>query len=259
MDLKVGIFVDSLRLPIDEGLKVAADIGAQCFQVYVTRGEMLAANMPAAARADFAARYRDLGLQLSATCGDFQVNFSDAEALAAKEPLLRAAVDQTVDLGASIMTTHIGAVGDDPDGAKAAGMSAALKRLGDYAAERGVTLATETGLESGQRLREIIEAADTRGIGVNFDPANLVMRGFDHLQAARDLKELIVHTHAKDGVRDADGSHREVPLGEGGVGFPTYVALLGELGYDGAYVIEREAGDDPVGDVTRAVEFLKGL
>ncbi len=259
MGLKVGIFVDSLRLPIDEGLKVAAEIGAQCFQVYLTSGEMLAANMPAPARADFAARYRDLGLELSATCGDFHLNFSDAELMAEKEPLLVAAIEQTVDLGASNMTTHSGAVGADPDGAKAATMAAALKRLGDIAANAGVTLATETGLESGRKLREIIEAADTKGIGVNFDPANLVMNAFDHFQAACDLKELIVHTHAKDGVRDPDGTRREVPLGEGGVNFPAYTRLLGELGYDGACVVEREAGDDPVGDVTRAVAFLKAL
>ncbi len=259
MALKVGIFVDSLRLPIEEGLKLAAEIGADCFQVYVTGGAMLAANMAQGARADFARRCRDLGLELSATCGDFHLDFGDAEAMQAKEPLLLAAIDQTVDLGASIMTTHIGALGDDPGGRRARTMTETLKRLGDRAAERGVTLATETGLESGRRLREIIEAAGTPGIGVNFDPANLVMNGFDHLQAARELAGLIVHSHAKDGVRESDGSRREVPLGEGQVDFPRYVAVMRELGYEGAYVVEREAGDDPVGDVRRAVEYLRGL
>jgi len=258
MALQIGIFVDSLRRPIDEGLQLAAEWKVDCFQVYVTSGEMLAANMPASARAAFVERYRGLGLELSATCGDFGLNFADAELMAAKAEALTAAIDQTVDLGASIMTTHIGAIGEDPDGSRARAMAASLKRFGDYAADRGVVLATETGLESGARLREIIETADTRGIGVNFDPANLLMRGFDHLQAVRDLGALIVHSHAKDGRR-RDGRGEETPLGAGDVDFPAYVAAMRAAGYDGAYVIEREAGDDPVADVKQAVAFLKAL
>ena len=253
MPLKIGIFVDSLRMPIADALALAGQWGVSCFQVYVTKGPMLAANMPAAARAEFRKRYEDLGLKLSATCGDFGLNFGDAAALAAKEPLLLAAIDQTVDLGASIMTTHVGHVGDDPAREKV--MIEALHRLGDVAAGRGVVLATETGLESGPRLRSILQRSQTSGIGVNFDPANLVMRGFDHFEAVRELFGMIAHTHAKDGRRN-DG---EVPLGEGDVDFPRYVKLLTELGYDGAYVIEREVGPDPVGDVKRAVEYLKRL
>lgn len=137
-------------------------------------------------------------------------------------------------------------------------MAANLKRLGDFAANHGVTLATETGLESGVTLRRIIEAADTKGIGVNFDPANLVMRGFDHLAAVRELFPFIVHTHAKDGVRRGD-KRLEVPLGEGGVDFPRYVGLLTALGYRGAYTIEREVGEDPVATIGKAVSFLRAL
>ena len=257
MNLKVGIFVDSLRIDITEGLKVAADIGAACFQVYLTKGEMLASNMSADARAEFVKRYRDLGLELSATCGDFFVNFSDNDVMTKTEPLLKAAIDQTVDLGSPIMTTHIGST--DEDESRAAVMSGWLKKLGDYAVERGVTLATETGRESGAVLRDIIVAADTKGIAVNMDPANLIMGGYDLHQSVRDLKGLIVHSHAKDGVRDADGKPHETALGEGDVDFPTYTRLMAEIGYTGVYVVEREAGADPIGDVTRAVEFLKSL
>ena len=101
---------------------------------------------------------------------------------------------------------------------------------------------------------------DTKGIGVNFDPANLVMNRFDHMEAVRELAPYIVHTHAKDSVADGgDGKPREVPLGEGEVSFPVYVVLLKEVGYNGAYTIERECGDNPVEDVRKAVEFLKTL
>ncbi len=256
--LNVGAFIDGFRRPLDEGLRLAAEIGCDSFQVYVTSGEMLAANMDKQARADLVSRYRDLGLTLSATCGDFGMNFGNEEVMALKGPLLKEAIVQTVDLESNVMTTHIGGLGEDPDGKVREIMVRNLKRLGDFAADHGITFATETGLESGPGLRSIIEEADTKGLGVNLDPANLVMNGFDHLEAVRVLFPYIVHTHAKDGIR-RDGQAKEVPLGEGDVNFPVYVGLLRELGYDGALTIEREAGDDPVGDIRQAVAFLKSL
>ena len=48
----------------------------------------------------------------------------------------------------------------------------------------------------------------------------------------------------------------EVPWGEGEVGGDSFVAELEALGYKGNYVIEREAGNDRPGDISRAVEQL---
>ena len=94
---------------------------------------------------------------------------------------------------------------------------------------------------------------------VNYDPANLCMMGFDHLGDVHLLGEYIVHTHAKDGIRNSanEGGHKEVPLGKGDVEFPSYLAALREIGFDGYLTIERECGDDPVADVAEAVSFLK--
>jgi sugar phosphate isomerase/epimerase len=238
---------------------MTAELGCSYFQVYVTHGGMLASNMDKAARADFAALYRDLGLTLSATCGDFGLNFGNSAMMAEKEPLLRDAVIQSGDLGARIMTTHIGVLEEGGDGKAREIMITQLKRLGDFSADHGITLATETGLEPGPRLRKMLEEAGTEGIGVNFDPANLVMNGYNHLEAVRELHPFIVHTHAKDGYRRADGSCGEVPLGKGDVDFPSYVGLLRKLGYDGVYCIERESGEDRIGDIRRAAAFLKAL
>ena len=254
--LNIGVFIDGFRKPVLEGLELAAKLGCRSFQVYITKGPMLASAMDKSARAEFVSRYRDLGLTLSATCGDFGLHFGKPDLMKEKEPLLKDAILQTVDLQASIMTTHIGSIGEDPDGRVRETMVDNLKRLGDFAADHGVTLATETGLESGPSLRSLLEEAGSKGIGVNFDPANLVMNGFDHMKAANVLSPFIVHTHAKDGVRQGDHG-KEVPLGEGDVNFPAYIALMKELGYKGAYTIEREVGDDPVGDIKRAIEYLR--
>jgi L-ribulose-5-phosphate 3-epimerase len=43
------------------------------------------------------------------------------------------------------------------------------------------------------------------------------------------------------------------------VDFPTYIKVMEEIGFEGFHTIEREAGPDPVGDIQKAVAFLRGL
>ena len=78
----------------------------------------------------------------------------------------------------------------------------------------------------------------------------------DPVQGVHLLKDYIVHTHAKDGVRNPDASFLEVPLGKGGVDFDKYIAALNEIGYKGYLTIEREVGDNPAADIKMAVDFL---
>jgi sugar phosphate isomerase/epimerase len=175
-------------------------------------------------------------------------------------PRLYAQVDLAVDLGAKIITTHIGVVPETPNKVWEI-LRHALNRIGAYAEEHGVVLATETGPESGPVLRQLLETLDTNGVRVNFDPANLTMAGFDLDEALDALLPYIVHTHAKDGLRDpagwTQGRWQEMPLGEGDVPWPHYIARLRAAGYHGAFTIEREVGDDPIGDIRKAIDFLR--
>ena len=263
--LQIGVFADNLKLPLREGLRKVAALDVSSFQVYTTRnafagGELLPENMSPAQRAEFRQFYQGLGLTLSATCADCGHGFLDA---ARNEQLIRdtfTQIDLAVDLGAKIITTHIGIVPEQPN-AQWETLRRALDTVGAYAESRGVALATETGMESGPVLRALLDSLHTVGIRVNFDPANLTMAGFDLDEALDALLPCIVHTHAKDGVHDprgwAQGQWREMPLGEGDVPWPHYLARLHAFGYTGAYTIEREVGDDPIGNVEKAIAFLR--
>ena len=59
-----------------------------------------------------------------------------------------------------------------------------------------------------------------------------------------------------DGPFDENDYCAEVPLGQGGVNWPEYLAALDEIGYRGFLTIEREVGQDPAADIRLAVEFL---
>ena len=132
----------------------------------------------------------------------------------------------------------------------------ALEEIGAHSDEVGVFFASETGPESGAALASFLRGLKAKSIRANYDPANMVMRGFDPVQGVYDLGDLIVHTHAKDGI--GPGPNRgEVPLGEGDVPWPEYLRALKEIGYDRYLTIEREVGEDPAADIVTAANFLR--
>ena len=223
------------------------------------RGELSPDELDAAGRRRLREEMSRLGLEISALCADYGKSYAQARQLGWLIPSMRKVVDLANDLEVSIITTHVGSIPEDPNDPARAAMAEALDEIGGYAGEKGVKLATETGPESPASLAQFLSEVDSPGLAVNYDPANLVMNGFDHLGGVKILAPWIVHTHAKDAVRYPDGRKQEVPLGEGTVDFPTYLKALREIGFDGYLTVEREVGDNPERDIRAAVEFLKTM
>ena len=81
-------------------------------------------------------------------------------------------------------------------------MHNACAELSRFANEMGAYFAIETGPETADRLKSFLDGLGTKGVAVNYDPANFVMvTGDDPVQGVYTLKDYIVHTHAKDGVK----------------------------------------------------------
>ncbi|MCZ8523190.1 MULTISPECIES: sugar phosphate isomerase/epimerase family protein [Paenibacillus] len=285
---KIGVIVDSFGVGVREGLKKAREVGAEGVQIYAVSGEMDPANLPPEARRELKSYIASLGLEISALCGDLAGHgFQDGAANPAKVEKSKRILDLALDLGVNVVTTHIGIVPhDEKDGAVYHSMQSACEELGQYAAGCGAYFAIETGPEPAAHLKAFLDTMSTKGVSVNFDPANMVMvTGDDPVQGVRLLKDYIVHTHVKDGIRYrevdprqvygalgyegmehekiaemvASGEFfREVPLGEGRVPFDAYFAALQEIGYRGYLTIEREVGSQPEADIRRAVEFIRG-
>jgi L-ribulose-5-phosphate 3-epimerase len=258
--LKIGVFADNLGLPVRRGIEKAAELGAQCFQVFTTKGDLHPNRLDRAGRRNFKQFYEGLGLELSATCCDFFTGFTDAEKNPERISLTKPQIDLAADLEVGVITTHIGVVPEDERDPAWPALLSALEEVGAHAEARGVVFATETGPERGPVLARLIERLDTASVRVNFDPANFLIYGFDLWEAVESLKHYVVHSHAKDARRGAAGGRgKEVPLGQGDVDWPRYIKALRDVGYEGAYTIERESGPDPIGDVRHAVEFLKAF
>ncbi len=255
---KVGVFVESFRLPTRDGIKKAAELGVDGIQFFCTSGDMAPENMTRTARNELKNFLASHNLVISALCADYGHGFmnpADAEEYVEKS---KRCVDMALDLDTNTLTTHIGVVPENEnDPAWKTGLEA-LSDLSAYAESKDALFACETGPEAPALMKKFLDRIPTRAICVNYDPANLVMGGYDHLGGVEILGEYIVHTHAKDAVR-VNGQAKEVPLGEGAVDFPKYLAKLDAIGFDGFLAIEREVGADPVSDVAQAVKFLRGL
>lgn len=273
----IGVMLDSFRKPPKEALLLAAASGADGIQLYATHGELAPESMDAAARRDFRSRVADAGLKISAVCGDLGCGFANA---ALNPELIRRSkliMELAKELGTDIVTTHIGVVPADKKAERYAIMQDACGELARYANDLGSHFAVETGPERSEVLKEFLDGLGSKGVAVNFDPANLVMVAGERPETVvKNLGEYIVHTHAKDGrqifyrdpevifgLKPDDGikqpSFEELPLGEGDVNFPQYLKALEATGYRGYLTVEREVGNDPCGDINKAVKYLRSV
>ena len=271
-DFSIGVILDSFRTDIPTAMKKAASMGIQGLQVYATAGEMAPENMTADKRREFLACCKENGLTISALCGDLGHGFADASLNPQLIERSKRIVELAKDLGTDIVTTHIGVVPTDMNHPDFITMQKACRELAEFADSYDAHFAVETGPEPAVVLKAFLDTLGSKGVSVNLDPANLVMVAEDDpVQAVYTLKDYIVHTHAKDGIRLVSGVQsgaftpeggeifREVPLGTGGVPFPQYLAALNDIGYHGFLTIEREVGENPEGDIRLAAEYLKSL
>ena len=273
----IGVILESFRLPIEQAVPAAAKLGAQGLQVYARHDKMCRTEMNASQRRDFLHLVKDNGMVFSALCGDLGMGFGNAslnpELISESKRIMEIALEMET----NIVTTHIGVVPTDPEHPRYKIMQDACGVLAEYADGLGAHFAIETGPEPAKTLKGFLDGLHSRGVAVNLDPANLCMvTGDDPVQAVYNLRNYIVHTHAKDGIRlregnpeyiyqvvhpipaEFEGVHffEEVPLGTGSVKFPAYLKALEDIGYRGFLTIEREVGNQPEKDIRTAVDFL---
>lgn len=276
----IGVIIESFRLDTDSALKKAAEIGADGIQMYATSGEHAPENMNHAARKELLDKVKSNGLRFSAICGDLGMGFGHADKNPALVEKSKRIIDLAKELETDIVTTHIGVVPSDKNHDRYKIMQDACRELAEYADSIGSHFAVETGPETSAVLKKFLDSLGSRGVGVNLDPANLVMvTGDSPVNAVYNLRDYIVHTHAKDGIMLKpcipeyvygvvhpipeevlnECYFEEVPLGTGSVPFAEYLNALDDIGYKGFLTIEREVGDSPEKDIKTAFDYLKNI
>ena len=166
-------------------------------------------------------------------------------------------------MGITDITTHVGFIPENPSTTEYMETVMIIRDVARYCKKLGLYFNFETGQETPITLLRTIQDIGLDNLGINLDPANLLMYGKGNPQDAVDMYgEYIRGVHVKDGMYPTDGRSlgKETPVGEGMVDFPVLIKKLKEHNYNGALIIEREiSGPQQKEDILKAKALLEEI
>ncbi len=278
-DARIAAKLNNLGMDRYEAMELVASWGIGGVHLSAS-GPFEPENLSGQDRRDLVRHVESLGMTISAIMKwGGGVDLCEEENWDANVEEGKRLLELAADLECGIWGAHVGIMPWETSDPGWDNMVRAMERLAAHGESVGACVAIEMGPEPPRIVRRLIETVGSERIRVNYDPANLViwpallakragdeydrewaLEQYEPVEGARTLGEFVVHCHAKDALVEDDGQYQEVPLGTGWVDFQRWVSLLDdEAGFDGFYAIEREVGDDPVGDIRGAVDFLRGL
>lgn len=255
--LHIGVRLESLGLPLRHGLRELERLGVTGVQIDAA-GDLSPQTLSQTGRREFRHLLRAHNLELTALGCPLRHGLDTATGLEARIEYVRQALNLSFDLGPRIVIVQAGRIPEDREDPRARFLTESLLALGHYGDRTGGVLALESGLESGQVLRQFLDGFDSGGLGVNLDPASLLLGGSDPYESTRALRGRVVHAHAQD-ARQAgpNPAGQLVPLGHGDIEWMRYLSVLEEIEYRGWLVVVQETGNNRIGDVTAGVQFLR--
>jgi len=226
---------------------------------------------------------RDTGQVSSLLCFSPDFTHPDAAERARQVERQKAAIDLCIKLGIRHCRTLSGQA--YPGMSRQDGVERTvdgIRRSLDHAEKAGVTLCMENHYKDGtwrypefaqpeDVFLEIVGRVDSPFFGVQYDPSNALVGGYDPLAFLEKVKHRVVSMHASDrglapgatldDLRQADGTVGYSPKlvhGETGTGLNDYDAIfrtLAGVGYAGW--ISVEDGMNGLDELRRSVDFLK--
>lgn len=192
------------------------------------------------------------------------VGFRPLQLIPERLQYARKCVDFAAAIRARIVTFHMGFLPADPEDDAYGAMLKAVTDIAGYAAGKGVTISLETGQETGEQLAAFLNKVTVARVGVNFDPANLVIYGVDApSRALQHFAARVTSVHVKDALlpETPGAMGREVRPGEGRAELAECFLILKASGFKGALVVEnyvaRNLKTDPMGELRRAKAFIE--
>ena len=155
-------------------------------------------------------------------------------------------------------------------------MAPRIRRVTEYAAERGIVTCTENHgfvYQAPERVKRLIEAVGHKNYGWLVDIGNFSVVDHDNLQAVKIAAPYAVHVHAKDFLLLPDpGDDAKIPagfqrsaggniwcgtvLGRGNVDVKGCLNALKTTGYDGWVSLEFEGCEEVLSALSEGYSFL---
>ncbi|HDR8093490.1 TPA: sugar phosphate isomerase/epimerase [Bacillus cereus] len=261
MDRKLGMFLNTKYIEVNEGIKKAREWGVEYIQLYAMNPTFNLANI---SKIQWNTLKENLSFNeiqvpsLAISFGENGIIGTEAECVIESFKYI---TDKGLRLGANIVTAHIGEIPDDENSEYYDKMLRVCNEIGDLAFRFGGFFAIETGSEKAIVLKRFLETANSKGLAVNFDPANLISDVNENPgEGLLLLKDYIVQTHIKDCKEvksDRSTKYIEVAAGNGEVDFDIFFKVLDKIGFDGYNMIERNDYFDELDGMSQSINFAK--
>ena len=270
--MKIGVLVLLDSLEIDAKIKQVKDLGFECCQICCWDKTFMTDEVAQAINEACKKYNVEISTFWCGYWGPSEWNFYEgpltlglvpAEYRSERVKELMQGSDFAKKLGVKNLATHVGFIPEVPYSKEYQEVVCAIRLLAQYCKKNDQYFLFETGQETPVTLRRTIEDVGTGNLGINLDPANLILYGKANPVDALDVfGEYVRDVHAQDGKYPTDGRNlgEETPLGEGKVNVPALIKRLKEVGYDGTIIIEREiSGEEQTRDILKAKKLLEEL
>jgi sugar phosphate isomerase/epimerase len=208
----------------------------------------------------------DTGQVSSMLCFSPDFTHPDAAERARQVGRQKAAIDLTVRLGTRFCRTLSGQ--NRPELTREQGIERTvdgLRRSLEYAERQDVILCLENHYKDGtwqyaefaqpeDIFLEILDRVDSPYLGVQYDPSNALVGGYDPVRFLEKVIPRVVTMHASDRYV-ADGELKHGETGKGQIDYDAIFGILSRAGFDGW--ISVEDGMNGLDELQRSVEFLK--
>ena len=166
------------------------------------------------------------------------------------------------ELNLKLVTFHAGFLPHEESDPNFTKLMNRIELIAELFSDKNIDLGFETGQETADTLKIFLEKLNKPSVGVNFDPANMILyaKG-DPFKALNTLSPFLKQCHIKDATTTKEPGTwgEEVVVGTGEVDWSAFFTALKTLGFDGDCCIEREAGDQRIIDIRSASEFVGKL
>ncbi|HVK13606.1 MAG TPA: sugar phosphate isomerase/epimerase family protein [Gemmataceae bacterium] len=255
--MKLGVVLESMGLTFRTGLPQAARLGVGGVQVDAV-GDLAPDRLSDTGRRELRNLLKTFDQSVTALNLPLRRGLDNPENLQPRLEYMRAVMNLAFELGARTVVAPCPKLPGEGEEARANLIRESLLDLGRHGDRVGTVLALEIGLDSPEAVRDYLEPFDVGSLKVNYDPANLLVSGFDPVKGVLPLHRRIAHVHARDARKSAvSRGAQEVALGAGDVDWLGLIATLAASEYRGWVVVKRETSEDKVKDVERGVAFLR--
>lgn len=255
--MRIGVNLSSLGLSFRQALERIAGMGVGGVQVDAF-GDLMPQRLTETGRREIRTILRTFDLQLAALNCPLRHGIDVVENLDARIEHIRQVMSLAFELGSRLAIIQCPKISDETDSPRAVAMHNALLDLGRHGDRIGMTLAVEIGFDPADKVRDYFNTFECGGLGVDYDPVNLMLHGHDPIRNLLPLQGKIVHTHARDArLATVSSTDAEVPLGAGDLNWLSYFGTLGAMEYRGWVIVKRDLGDKRLADIEAGVKFLR--